>query len=74
MLRNHTRTNASIDFVAWTNTRIREYILVKHSSEGKTCCSAVGLIYLFVGHVVGTLIFGQQLSGESCALCKHFPL
>jgi hypothetical protein len=32
-LRNHTRTNASIDIVAWTNTRIREYILVKHSTD-----------------------------------------
>ena len=32
VLRNHTRMNASIDFVAWTNTHIREYILLKHSN------------------------------------------
>ena len=33
VLHNHIHTNARIDFVAWTNTRIREYILVKHSRQ-----------------------------------------
>ena len=40
--------------------------------EGESCCSAAWLSHLLVGHVVGTLVFGQQLSEEFCTLCKHF--
>ena len=38
--------------------------------EGEICCCAVGLNCHLVEHVVGTLIFGQQLrlSEETCAI------